>query len=209
MQAVQSIYVDWGTEQVQLVQALRNPVFDGLATWLTQLGEAPALLMLALGVLLFYRGGRSLGFWMVAAFLVASGVNAALKDVLSVPRPDTGEVWTNATHDGYSTPSAHTMIAASVWMFAAFSWGGGRARYLLMVAPFVVAGTRVYLGAHYPGDVVLGLAFGTAIAAALAVLRVRVGDALRDLWAGATVVRARATAARLVTATLALLTARA
>jgi membrane-associated phospholipid phosphatase len=209
MQAVQSIYVDWGTEQVQLVQALRNPVFDGLATWLTQLGEAPALLILALGVLVFHRGGRSLGFWIVAAFLLASGVNAALKDVLSVPRPDTGEVWTNATHDGYSTPSAHTMIAASVWMLAAFSWGGGRARYLLMAAPVVVAGTRVYLGAHYPGDVLLGLAFGTAIAAALAVARSQASVAARDLWAAASFVQARATTARLVTATLALLTARA
>ena len=205
MQALQSIYVDWGTEQVQLVQALRNPLFDSVASWLTQLGEAPALLVLALGVLVFRRGGRDLGFWLVAAFLIASGVNAVLKDALSVPRPNASEIW-STVEGGSSTPSAHTMIAASVWMLVAFSCSG-KTRLLMLSVPLVVGGTRVYLGAHYPGDVVLGLAFGAAIAIALSAARGWVNANLGELASGQ-FRQARATSARLATATLTLLTAR-
>jgi membrane-associated phospholipid phosphatase len=206
MEALQSVYVNWGTEQIEFLQNVRTPLFDSFAAWLTRLGEAPLLIMLALGVLVFRRSGRDLAFWLIAAFLIASGTNALLKDALSVPRPDATEIWAATERHGSSTPSAHTMIAASVWMLAALSWGG-KTRWLLLAVPFVVGVTRVYLGAHYPGDVILGLAFGAAIAFSLHAAR---------SWVNGTIFaddgplqQARLTAARLATATLALLTVRA
>jgi membrane-associated phospholipid phosphatase len=52
------------------------------------------------------------------------------------------------------------MGAAAAWFVLAVSLPTGWWRAYVAMIPLVVGFTRVYLGMHYPGDVVLGLVLG-------------------------------------------------
>ncbi|HET9199543.1 MAG TPA: phosphatase PAP2 family protein, partial [Dehalococcoidia bacterium] len=117
---MESVYIAVGTELLEFIEGIRNPVFDQIFLALTLLGEAPFLLLAAVIVTLCYKEARWVGAGMVLVFILASVMNAEIKEALHVPRPDPGEVDALTIQDGTSTPSAHTMIATSVWLFLAF-----------------------------------------------------------------------------------------
>ena len=165
---MESIYVNFGTDLVQLVQLIRLPMLDAAFSWLTKLGEAPMLVFAGLAIAAFHRENRWIGLGMVAAFVLSSLINAEIKGALDVPRPSPDEVYTAKNASGSATPSAHTMSAAAVWFFLALSLQRTTQLWLVAAAiPLVVGFSRVYLGMHYPGDVLLGLGLGATIAFAL------------------------------------------
>ena len=64
----------------------------------------------------------------------------------------------------FSFPSDHATVVGAVaagLLFTCRRWGLTAA-----VLALLMAFTRVYVGAHYPGDVLAGLALGAAVAAA-------------------------------------------
>ena len=164
---MESVYIAVGTEMLEFIEAIRNPFFDQLFMALTLLGEAPFILLAAVIVSLSYKEARWVGAGMVLVFILASVLNAEIKEMLQVARPDPGEVDPLTIEEGTSTPSAHTMIATSVWLFLAFMLPHGWWRGVLFAVPIIVGFSRLYIGVHYPGDVVLGMVLGAAIAVAI------------------------------------------
>ncbi len=83
----------------------------------------------------------------------------------------------------FSFPSDHATavgaVAAGLLLLHRRRWG-----VVAAVAALVMAGARVYVGAHYPGDVVAGLALGAIVAVAVRVavvpLLARVAAALAN-----------------------------
>ena len=64
----------------------------------------------------------------------------------------------------FSFPSDHATVAGAVavgLLFANRRWG-----IIASVLAIVMAFTRVYVGAHYPGDIVTGLALGGLVSTA-------------------------------------------
>jgi membrane-associated phospholipid phosphatase len=112
------------------------------------------------------KAGRMLGYLLF--FAVA--VNTALKHALRQPRP----FWIDAQvglelTGGYGIPSGHTQYATAFYFLVAYLVGGFWIWLVAGILVLLMAISRVYLGAHFPQDVLGGLLVGS-ILLALAIL---------------------------------------
>ncbi|AUX08708.1 membrane-associated phospholipid phosphatase [Halalkaliarchaeum desulfuricum] len=143
---------------------------------LTHLGDGAFLMVL--GVLLYWFGARETR--QERAFVIAVGIavfalSVGLKGIVQLPRPELA--FTPAGYPGYSFPSAHAMGSAGFYGALAASMTRGRPvwRYLAAgVLVAVVAVSRVVMGVHYVGDVLVGVLLGFGIVA--------FGIYYRDQW---------------------------
>ncbi len=135
---------------------------------ITALGSGAVLALVTLGVagyLLLRRQHRTLVLLIVATFGGAL-LSLLLKSLFSRPRPPfaSEEVYVLTS----SFPSGHSMLSAAVYLTlgALLARTSNRYRhkvYFLGVAAVItglIGFSRVYLGVHYPTDVLAGWGFG-------------------------------------------------
>lgn len=152
---------------------LPDPVSNGFAL-ATHLGDTAVVATL---VVLCYWFGRT-DDWqrrglVVAIAVAALTLNVGLKGVLDVQRPlyaarAAGDPLAFApdSYDGFSTPSGHAMGSAAVYGALAALTDVGRRWHRYLAAGVVIAAvafSRVVIGVHYLGDVVLGVALGLGL----------------------------------------------
>ena len=144
--------------------------------------EIPLALLLVLG--LFLRKRKVEAWWYAAAALSGWALSGLAKLAVQRPRP---HVIPRLMHGGgwFSYPSGHSMLAPIIVGLGIIVWAAPwpspalRRAALALAALFAlgIGFSRVYLGVHYPSDVLGGLLLGTAWSA-LALLwweRVREG----------------------------------
>ena len=110
------------------------------------------------------RRGEKIGFMMITATLF----NPLIKGIVRRTRPfDSGVGIENFRDvDGYSFPSGHSSGSASTFVGTAVVYKDKKFKWLIALAvviPVLVALSRTYLGAHYPTDVICGLALGVGL----------------------------------------------
>lgn len=115
----------------------------------------------------------------VATWIIAEAAIYGLKAWFHRGRPPDAIVDTV----GFSFPSGHAMgvSATTVALVLAFVAAGDRRRrweWLAVVYSFVMAVSRVYLGAHWLSDVVVGTMLGAGIAIAVVAIAIEI----RDVW---------------------------
>ncbi|HWV36598.1 MAG TPA: phosphatase PAP2 family protein [Thermomicrobiales bacterium] len=96
-----------------------------------------------------------------------------LKGVFVSPRPTEDLVTLNGMFDGYGFPSGHSLTAATLCLgMAVLAWRHIPSRRLAIASVIALVGlmllvgfARVWVGAHWPSDVVGGFAFGILIVA--------------------------------------------
>jgi undecaprenyl-diphosphatase len=121
--------------------------------------------VLVVGYLLLLREWRTAIVFALAVFGAAVALDL-LKDWFQRPRPTIVEPVVLAS--GLSFPSGHSMLAAVAYptLGALLARVVPRRRskvYILLVAlvlAFLIGTSRVYLGVHYPSDVIAGWTFG-------------------------------------------------
>jgi membrane-associated phospholipid phosphatase len=157
---------------LRFLAAHRQPWWTTAATVITNVGSpiGTAVTGIAVGMVLAWLR-RS---WLPLLIIILGGggiavINTVVKRSVSRTRPP--EITAVLGAHGFSFPSGHTTGTTVVWLLSAWMighWVIGRraaritlwAGALLMIS--AVGVTRVYLGVHFPSDVMAGWALGAA-----------------------------------------------
>lgn len=142
---------------------LRADWLTPIMRFFTGLGEVGIFWIVLSLVLLCFKKTRKAGFWALVSLLVCFIItNLGLKNIVARMRPyhRFEDILPLAAHPGdFSFPSGHTA--------SAFAAAGIYIRYLdkrwgivLIVVAALIAISRLYLGMHYPTDVLAGLCTG-------------------------------------------------
>lgn len=157
--------IAWGLDVIRAVQTIESPALTAAMRAITLLGSEYFYLV-ALPVFFWCVDAR-FGLRFGAVFLTSSFLNSWLKVLLGVPRPFAVDPTVGLSHEtSLSMPSGHAQGSATFWGLLGPKikrpWG----LILALAVPLLVGFTRVYLGVHYPSDVLMGWALGWGIALA-------------------------------------------
>ena len=146
------------------LQDLRTPILNALFSFYTQLGNAGLVWIVLSAVLLLHPRTRKAGFWALIAMLFGLlFTNVLLKHLVARTRPwlvVEGLTALVDEHDPNSFPSGPTCAAFAcclTWArFAARRW----VKVLCLVLAVLMGLSRLYVGVHFPSDVIAGCAVG-------------------------------------------------
>lgn len=148
------------------LQSLRVPFLDNLFIGLSALGSEEAYM--ALLAFAYLCVGHRIGFHLVVLFLATSFSNGLIKQAIGTVRPfeQYPEQITPLYPEsggGPSFPSGHAQNAAVVWGFVALRIGSSAERIAALLLIAGIAFSRLWLGVHWPIDVLGGLIIGGLI----------------------------------------------
>jgi undecaprenyl-diphosphatase len=138
--------------------SLVNPLFSMLFGLITHLGNV--LAGVALCLLLYAFGYRREALLALIAIVLGTIVGLPLKVLIMRPRPHStlSAVITLENGVGPSFPSGHSIMIFS--LSTVLSNGRGKEALSLYALAVTVAFSRIYLGVHYPLDVIVGSMIG-------------------------------------------------
>ena len=142
---------------------IQNPFFNYLMPIITNLGLSLFWIVLSIILIIFGgKKGRNVALILLIAIVIGFFLFDILKYVFMRPRPFmvlTG-VHQLATAYNYSFPSGHATIAFIACIILGKKYGH---LILFILFAVLIAFSRVYIGVHYPGDVVAGALLGVII----------------------------------------------
>lgn len=167
-------------EIIKWIQSFRNPVFDQLFYWITQLGDQ--IVFIGIVAIIYWTIDKRFAHRFAFAFMMSAVVNTGLKSIFKRIRPyyypgvSSEEAWRTT---GYSFPSGHAQSAGVLGytIFHAskttkYKWLKYVAWFIVILVPF----SRLYLGQHFLSDVIVGL----GIALGLSYLAFKLIDKMGD-----------------------------
>ncbi len=148
------------------LKKLHTPLLDRVMLGFTFLGEPKFLLVIcvSLSIMLLVRHHRSEATTIAIAGAGAIGLNILLKQLFSRPRP---QLWERTVKvDFYSFPSGHAMVSMVMYGLLGYFLASRfpKQRWwiysftILLVA--VIGLSRLYLGVHWPTDIIAGYTAG-------------------------------------------------
>ncbi len=172
---------------------LQRDFLDRIMLLLTYSGDGhiqiPIIIFLAIN-----KKTRSAGLAIIASFLVSGGIRLLIKDIVDRPRPSNFEWanpitwpgglpggpdgWLSRTFDvipygNSSFPSGHSTTSFAIAITVAwivykteYAWIG----WATMIWATLVGLSRIYIGVHYPGDVLSAIALAAICSTALVLL---------------------------------------
>lgn len=155
--------LSWGLELIRSVQEAASPFLTALMKALTLAGSEYFYLLVL--PVLFWCVDERFGLRFGLVILFSTWANSAIKSAVALGRPYSVDPSVGLSHESsYSFPSNHAQGSAVFWGLLAQRirrpWG----ILLAVVLPLAIGFTRVYLGVHYPSDVVVGWLLGWSFA---------------------------------------------
>ncbi len=157
-------------DQILLEKAIsiRTPFLNSFFKTITHLGDTSIVLaLLFVGTLFLYKKGKLRDAKMIAASsILGIGSNFLIKDFVGRTRPYSG--FSLVSESSYSYPSAHATIAITLYFFLLSCIAPLIQNKMLrgifwtasLFLPLSLALSRVYLGVHFPTDIVAGALLG-------------------------------------------------
>lgn len=162
-------------EIIDIDRALIQAVYGWRQDWLTELfkfftymGGIEAMVVLICSIAIFAWRQRLIPVVFGAALLIAVSVTQSLKLLFGRLRPE--EALRLVVENGFSFPSGHAFVATLMYGLAGYvlartartplwRWVAGIGSLLLVG---LIGFSRVYLGVHFPSDVLASTAFASA-----------------------------------------------
>ena len=153
--------LQWGLDVIRGIQSYANPPLTAFVQIITELGSPVAYLVLIPFIYWCIDEKKSLRLGI--AVLISAWLNFTLKYLLDQPRPffpgyDPSLGMIAEKMGGF--PSGHAQNSLVLWIIIA-SWGKKKLHYILAALFCLLIGfSRLYLGVHFPTDILGGWFFG-------------------------------------------------
>lgn len=146
------------------LESVRTGFLTALFEGITILGEETLIILFV--VALWFAVDSKLAQKVFFITICSTGLNGVVKNIAQVPRPfDKGIMPVRKeTATGFSFPSGHTQSFATWSTFFAIHFKKKWLTTLVAIFIPLVAFSRLYLGVHYPSDVIVGIALGVGVA---------------------------------------------
>jgi undecaprenyl-diphosphatase len=152
---------------------LANPVTDKIMPFITDVKNW-YLLYIFLWFLILFKGGKyrvGLAIGMILLVAISDQLSSTLlKHLFERPRPckvlENVHLLVGCT-DSYSFPSSHAVNNFAAAMF--FTYFYKHLKWILFSVASIMALSRIFVGVHYPSDVIGGALIGIAIGYILAI----------------------------------------
>jgi membrane-associated phospholipid phosphatase len=163
-----NVMVVFDNSFIWMIRYFANPGLDKVMIYITDIGFGTSYIMIvaiSLLLLTYFRRWREVA-GMVICLTGGAVLNFWLKFLFHRSRPDLFRV---VQETGYSFPSGHVIASMCFYGMGAFlimrtisSWRGRLAVATLAGILIIAIGiSRIYLGVHYPTDVLAGFAAGS------------------------------------------------
>lgn len=148
------------------IYSFRTPILTTIMSVITNITDIPAGLVLSLSVvLLLFKKHRKESLIFSLSLIIGSILNYFLKLFFKLPRPNIAPL---KVLSDFTYPSGHAMNNLVLYgLLAFYAFHFTKNKSLSIVIGFVVAMwifliglSRIYLGAHYPSDVLAGYLVG-------------------------------------------------
>lgn len=150
----------------QFIYSFRTPWLTDIFRFISFLGGKFLILActIMVGLLVWKRHKRET-ILFIFTILVGFLLNNSVKVLLQVPRPNISPI---GTSDSYSFPSGHAMnsfIFYALLSYFMFHFTRNKKlsilfSFMAMSLVFLIGLSRVYLGVHYPSDIIAGFTGG-------------------------------------------------
>jgi membrane-associated phospholipid phosphatase len=149
----------------------RRGSHTGVQLEISKLGSAGfAVVVGVVTSLALWRRCRTWALAVPIALLAGAGANVVLKTLIARPRPPAPDTITSLASfpsgHAFSSTTAVGVLVLLAWAFSSRRWVRTGATVVGAVAVVAVAVSRVYLGAHWPTDVIGGVLIGIVLLAA-------------------------------------------
>ena len=144
-------------EILRSIQSIANPFLDILFQLITMCGEQ--IVLISIIAVIYCTLDKKFGEYIAYSVLTSVLLNNTIKDIFKMKRP-IGEkgirTLREQTATGYSFPSGHTQNASSFYGAMAI-YLKKRVMHIIATIMIILVGfSRLYLGVHYPKDVIVG-----------------------------------------------------
>lgn len=153
--------MEYQLEILMTLQNMRNDILTGIFTFFTICTEVPVITVLT--AILYWCVNKRAGQRTLFALCGSLNINSGIKNYVKMPRPigmEGLESLRIETATGYSFPSGHTQTSTTFWTSIMLLF---KKTWIYIIGIMMVLGagvSRLYLGVHWPTDVIAGWIFG-------------------------------------------------
>lgn len=159
---IEVIYMQIEINIIKFIQQFANTFWDIVMELFSFLGEQ--YIIVAIIGFIYFIYDKNKGELLIYSIFTSALVNNATKGIFKRTRPfqvDNTIIGKRAqTATGYSFPSGHTQNATTFYGILSTFFKSKKVKFLFYLLIFLIGLSRIYLGVHFPTDVLAGIILG-------------------------------------------------